>query len=402
MQAAHGRDAYPCRPCALPHLGFRRTGGRFKHTVRWEPNFRGRQPHDVHPSSRFVREVTFAGAEWLCVLIVIVASVSLGWTPEQDPVVEPAVIALEGTVTLATRDAMDALGLQEFQPGAVATIDLTRDEVEAPPCGDCEHPLTGIMVQGPVVLTGLVDEAGRLGRIEANLNLTHLMERGPDGFVHREWLLLDWDAGDRSSTVEVLLVHDPPRWLPGDDRSDATLLTTDEGQISRSGPDLLLQSSESGDGVLLACLPDHFLCRATSPDAILTARRDVPRAPFGVAAPPAWVEVPLAAGNITDAGGWARSLLEVGEEVSNNRTWCSTSGSMLAGVTREVTAPPPSLAPLATWFIALGEPHLLLAPEGVHWTEANDGEVRCAALTDANGALRLGVAEHPVAGASTG
>ena len=81
------------------------------------------------------------------------------------------------------------------------------------------------------------------------------MEREPDGFVHREWLLLDWDAGDRSSTVEVLLVHDPPRWLPGDDRSDATLLTTDEGQISRSGPDVLVQSSESGDDVLLACLP---------------------------------------------------------------------------------------------------------------------------------------------------
>ncbi|MEC7279392.1 MAG: hypothetical protein VXV98_05065, partial [Candidatus Thermoplasmatota archaeon] len=104
-----------------------------------------------------MREATFAGAEWLCVLIVIMASVSLGWTPEQEPTVESEVIALEGTVTLATRDAMDALGLQEFQPGAVASVDLTRDEVAAPPCGDCEHPLSGIMVQGPVVLTGLVD-----------------------------------------------------------------------------------------------------------------------------------------------------------------------------------------------------------------------------------------------------
>ncbi|MEC9204541.1 MAG: hypothetical protein VYB29_02595, partial [Candidatus Thermoplasmatota archaeon] len=63
-----------------------------------------------------MREATFAGAEWLCVLIVIMASVSLGWTPEQEPTVESEVIALEGTVTLATRDAMDALGLQEFQP----------------------------------------------------------------------------------------------------------------------------------------------------------------------------------------------------------------------------------------------------------------------------------------------
>ncbi len=349
-----------------------------------------------------MREATFTGAEWLCVLIVIMASVSLGWTPEQEPIVEPEVIALEGTVTLATRDAMDALGLQEFQPGAVATIELRRDEVAAPPCGDCEHPLTGIMVQGPVVLTGLVDEAGRLGRIEANLNLTHLMERGPDGFVHREWLLFDWDAGDRSSIVEVFLVHDPPRWLPGKDRSDATLLTTDEGKISRTGPDVLLQSSASEDDVLLACLPNHFLCRATSPDAILTARRDVPRAPVNVEAPAAWVEVPLAAGNITDGGGWAQSLLEVGEEVPNNRTWCSISGSMLAGVTREIIAPPPSLAPLATWFIALGETHVHLAPEGVHWTEANNGDVRCAALTDATGTLRLGVAEHPVSTPSTG
>ena len=187
-----------------------------------------------------MKEATFAGAEWLCVLIVIVASVSLGWTPEQEAVDEPEVVGLEGTVTLATRDAMDALGLQDFQPGAVAAIDLTRERVAAPPCEGCEHSLTGIMVQGPVLLTGLVDETGRLGRIEANLNLTHMMERGPDGFVHREWLLLDWDAGDRSSAVEVLLVHDPPRWLPGEDRSDATLLTTEEGQISRSGPDVRL------------------------------------------------------------------------------------------------------------------------------------------------------------------
>ncbi len=342
-----------------------------------------------------MKEATFAGAEWLCVLIVIVASVSLGWTPEQEAVDEPEVVGLEGTVTLATRDAMDALGLQDFQPGAVAAIDLTRERVAAPPCEGCEHSLTGIMVQGPVLLTGLVDETGRLGRIEANLNLTHMMERGPDGFVHREWLLLDWDAGDRSSAVEVLLVHDPPRWLPGEDRSDATLLTTEEGQISRSGPDVLLQSSESGDDVLLACLPDHFLCRATSPDAVLTARRGPPRAPLSVEAPPGWVEVSLAPGNLSDGGGWAGSLLEAGEEVPNNRTWCPTPESSLIGVTREVITPPPSLAPLATWFIALGETHLLLAPDGVHWTEAEDGDVRCAALTDASGALRLGVSEHP-------
>lgn len=370
--------------------------------MRWGPNRHSRQPHDVHPSSQPVREATFAGAEWLCVLIVIMASVSLGWTPEQEPTVESEVIALEGTVTLATRDAMDALGLQEFQPGAVASVDLMRDEVAAPPCGDCEHPLSGIMVQGPVVLTGLVDEAGRLGRIEANLHLTHLMEREPDGFVHREWLLLDWDAGDRSSTVEVLLVHDPPRWLPGDDRSDATLLTTDEGQISRSGPDVLVQSSESGDDVLLACLPDHFLCRATSPDAILTARRDAPRAALIVEAPPSWAQVSMVPGNLSDGGGWAQSLIEVGEEVPNNSTWCVTPGSVLAGKTREVITPPSSLAPLATWFIALGETHLLLAPEGVHWTEAENGDVRCAALTDASGALRLGVAEHPASAVSTG
>ncbi|HII18828.1 MAG TPA: hypothetical protein HA311_05670, partial [Candidatus Poseidoniaceae archaeon] len=53
-----------------------------------------------------MKEATFAGAEWLCVLIVIVASVSLGWTPEQEAVDEPEVVGLEGTVTLATRDAM--------------------------------------------------------------------------------------------------------------------------------------------------------------------------------------------------------------------------------------------------------------------------------------------------------
>ena len=99
-------------------------------------------------------------------------------------------------------------------------------------------------------------------------------------------------------------------------------------------------------------------------------------------------------GNLSDGGGWVPSLLEVGGEVPNNRTWCPAPEPMLTGKTREVIAPPPSLAPMATWFIALGETHLLLAPDGVHWTEAEEGNVRCAALTDASGALRLGVSER--------
>jgi hypothetical protein len=41
-----------------------------------------------------------------------------------------------------------------------------------------------------VNLTELIDDAGRLGRIEAELNVTYLQEELSEGLIAREWLSL--------------------------------------------------------------------------------------------------------------------------------------------------------------------------------------------------------------------
>ena len=90
-------------------------------------------------------------AEWLVLGLVVLATMSIGIEPESVMRDELEVTNLSGTITLATRASMDVLGLEDFDKGATANVNV---DVQNTVSADCEN-CTGILIQGPVNITGL-------------------------------------------------------------------------------------------------------------------------------------------------------------------------------------------------------------------------------------------------------
>ena len=118
----------------------------------------------------------FSVTEWLVLVIVLFATFS--FQPEQDDPdeIEYRSTTITGVVELSTRSAMDALGLDDFKIGPLATVNLVSNPVVSKDCLDCQFPVSGINIQGSVVITELIDQDDRRGRVEAELNLTYLRE----------------------------------------------------------------------------------------------------------------------------------------------------------------------------------------------------------------------------------
>ena len=63
-------------------------------------------------------------AEWLVLGLVVLATMSIGIEPESVVQDELEVTNLSGTITLATRASMDVLGLEDFDKGATANVNV--------------------------------------------------------------------------------------------------------------------------------------------------------------------------------------------------------------------------------------------------------------------------------------
>ena len=100
----------------------------------------------------------FSVTEWLVLVIVLFATFS--FQPEQDDPdeIEYRSTTITGVVELSTRSAMDALGLDDFKIGPLATVDLVSNPVVSKDCLDCQFPVSGINIQGSVVITELIDQ----------------------------------------------------------------------------------------------------------------------------------------------------------------------------------------------------------------------------------------------------
>ena len=108
--------------------------------------------------------------EWFVLAIVVLATITIGIEPEGEVESELEVSRLIGTVILSTRSSMDALGFDGFETQALATLDLESHPVFSEGCGDCSSTPRGVEVSGSVVITDLIDDIGRLGRVEAQLS----------------------------------------------------------------------------------------------------------------------------------------------------------------------------------------------------------------------------------------
>jgi hypothetical protein len=333
--------------------------------------------------------------EWLVFALVLMAAISLDVTVEED-VEDVELRHLSGTIELDTRSSMDALGFDGYEIGAIATLDLSVQPVTVIDCTDCSTAPIGIRMTGEVVLTELIDEAGRLGRIEAELNLTHLQDISEGGLIHREWISMDWRAGDVHSHWEIILIHDPPRWEPAD-RYDAAFIALDEGVESRTGPRILIGPLLDGSRMIEGCLPDSLGCRASrDSDIVLSATFSAPIAPVEISAPPSWT---LIEGEFEEGipSGLAdmRQLLDPGDNIEPSTPWCSMAGPADAAASWNVAGSGEGLiAPMSIWLEALGLPAWDLAIHGGVWNEIQVEGVDCGSLIDENGVLRLGFSSY--------
>ena len=121
-------------------------------------------------------------AEWLVLGLVVLATLSIGFDGNPENEVDLEVTEMSGTVTLSTRAAMNALGLDDYDRGARATVDVQGQGVVSAECSNC----TGISMQGQVNVTELQGGPGGMGRVEAQLSVLHLREHVGDGLIERE------------------------------------------------------------------------------------------------------------------------------------------------------------------------------------------------------------------------
>ena len=178
--------------------------------------------------------------EWIVLAIIVLATITLGVKEETETTDDLEISNISGTMILSTRASMDALGLDDYERGAIATINMDSISIISEGCTNCVNTPTGLQISGNVNLTELIDDAGRLGRIEAELDIKYLREELDNGMIAREWLSIDWDAGDISQHWEVIIAHNPPKWEP-EGRYDASFVTDDGNQHSRTGPWIIIE-----------------------------------------------------------------------------------------------------------------------------------------------------------------
>ncbi len=336
-----------------------------------------------------LREGFGNSAEWLVLGLVVLATMSIDFDFEQDHENDIEVTQISGIVTLSTRASMDALGLDEFDRGAKANVDIQVQSVVSSQCPQC----TGVSMQGPVNVTELI--GGGTGRVEANIEVLHLRENLAEGLIAREWLSIHWDvtAGD-DFTWDIMVVHDPPLWQP-EDRFNAAF---SDGE-SRTGPWILVEAMLDGVNNVQACLPDRSMpCLVTQPDIVLSSTLEPARAPTIIDQPLSWIE----RNNVTNTTqepaktAQVRELLELGEPTSELQAWCLDENEAIvaAQAWNVVEDSTTVVTPMGIYLESLGLPSTSFTPVTGIWTEIDLQERGCASLVDESGALRLGISIH--------
>jgi len=293
--------------------------------------------------------------EWLAIFIVVFAATSLYFYSPEETQSEAQLASLSGTIELSTRDSMDSFGLQDFKTGAIANLNLTSFPVVVKDCGNCDAEITGVTLQGEIIITELYDMEDRKGRVEGELNFTHLIYQSSKNYIDQERIFFNWNAGDVSSSWELILNHNPPRWLPSLSEN-SNFIETSLGIESRSGPELLIKAPEPRTKLIQACLPDSFLCKNTSPDAVLIATFEKSVSPIGIAEPTNWIKQDISNFSFSSQDlSLIDGIIETTSQAANNNSYgLADSGAIEQASTYQLTQNTSSLSPLSTWFSAVG------------------------------------------------
>ena len=300
--------------------------------------------------------------------------------------------SLTGSIELATRASMDIFGLQDFDVGAIADLQLSVSHIEPVTCVDCATAIGGIIVNGDVVITNLVDQQGRLGRVEGSLNFTHLVTYSTSNFILEEQVNFQWVAGEISSSWVLTIKHDPPRWLPEYDLN-TIFIETEQGLETRSGPELLIKTPEENLRIIHACLPDSFLCRNSAADAVIVATYTADPDLVVIEDLIQWGEAELSFYMPTNSSfDIVSQVISVGDLVTNEYGYLPSSSWSINNVsTYNLDGNMTMLSPLASWFNSLDMTSLEFAMDGdkLVWISGSSGDVYN--LVDVHGDLRMGL-----------
>ncbi len=332
-------------------------------------------------------EAMSPSAEWMVLGLVVLATLSIGFQVDDDPAGDLEVKQISGTVTLSTRASMNALGLDDYDRGARATVDMQVQGIVSSECSNC----TGISMQGQVNVTELEGGPGGMGRVEAQLSVLHLREYASEDLISQEWLSFDWDAGSLSTQWDIMIVHDPPMWQPVD-RFNAAF----SEQESRTGPWVLIEALLDGSRHVEGCLPDTFTCHSGSQSDIdLTSVLEPVTNAVEIAHPTPWILIDnLSSTNQTPTNTeQIRELLELDGQTSNLHGWC-VDGQQEATSAQAWSvngAGSTAVAPMSIYLEALALPSTSFTPVSGTWTEIDLTDRGCASLVDEAGDLRLAI-----------
>ncbi|MDE0558326.1 MAG: hypothetical protein OSB30_07670 [Candidatus Poseidoniaceae archaeon] len=321
---------------------------------------------------------------------------TLGYEPPIESEEDLEISHVSGSILLSTRSAMDSFGLDDFKQGAVATLELDSHTVLSSNCNICTNAPVGIQLQGNVNITDLeAIESGGTGRVEGKLNITHLREYIQEDMISREWLTVDWDAAEYSSHSEVIIVHDPPKWMP-QNRYQASFISIDENEESRSGPWLSVEELLGNALNVRGCLPDSFNCNGTNRQEInLTSTFSEVNPSIEINIPIEWVLFTgMSSTNETPVMNSAlRGLLNVGEVAIQENIWCPISNEEITASKswQIVEKGGVTIAPMSIWLDALGLPSSSFTPSDGVWSEVDFENTGCGSFSNEKGELLLGI-----------
>lgn len=339
----------------------------------------------------------FTLTEWIVLAIVVLSTFTLGIESSIESEEDIEITHLSGSIILSTRSAMDTFGLDDFLPGAIATIELDSHTVLSNNCNNCTNTPVGIQLEGSVNITDLeAMEGGSTGRVEGKLNIIHLREYIQEDMISKEWLTVDWDAAEYSSHLEVIIVHNPPKWMP-ENRYHASFIPIEGNEESRTGPWLSVEELLGNALNVRGCLPDSFNCNGTNRQEInLTST-------FSKVKPPIEINVPLEwdiFSGVSSTNGTPvmtsglRGIINAGEVIIQDNVWCPVSDEEItASRSWQVTERGGvTIAPMSIWLDALGLPSSSITPSDGIWSEVDFENTGCASLANEKGELLLGIA----------
>ena len=338
--------------------------------------------------------------EFLVFLVVVIStiSISINQNENQSEILE--IEKITGEIVLSTEESMNAFGLQEFRVGALAEIDMNVQKVVTSGCKDCTTLIEGIEINGTANITNLKDResignSGSTGRVEGRLTITHLSEYLKPNFISREWISIDWDAGDSSTQWEIYLNHTPPKWTPSE-RYSTSFVEMPKGMESRAGPLVLVNPITNHYTISKGCLPSTFSCNENSTNINLETTFDIQKNPKTIPYPIKWdlQTVNLTSDESPVKNEKVRKLFELKNEKNLDEIRCPEQNhQIIASKSWQVSETSNSLiAPMSIWLEVFSLNSNIFSPSNAKmWKEVDYSNSSCANLEGDDGALIFGI-----------